>query len=337
MSDAPFSGGKNKSSQFDPGGVIKNVHDLHAQALRTLDSLSIVSGYWSHFNVSYDVQNRPINVSYFRGVSPNKVSAQCFADVSGSLQNKYFYVFSGFDNQKHHIWFNVDSLGSNPAPANSIGIEVSISSNDPAIIVAKAVQLTINNLFNSKFVASVVGNVVTIQNQAYGQFNPGIDVNTGFVITSEIGTNEVVTEITIAYDIDGNPIYQGQVLKNYYYDIYSGKFVRSAAVDVENLTVDVDLDGFSPLTPDSVMITGSENGTATGQKFGVVYNKKQQVLDSHDRVANFIYADFGTKDQRITSIEYTSATFPGIIIKREFTYTLVSGRYRRDSETWDEV
>jgi hypothetical protein len=337
MADAPFSGGKNKSSQFDPGGVIKNVHDLHAQALRTLDSLSVVSGYWSHFNVSYDVQNRPINVSYFRGISPNKVSAQCSPDVSGSLQNKYFYIFSGFDNQKYHVWFNVDSLGSDPAPLNSLGIEVAISSNDPAIIVAKAVQLTINNLFSSKFVASVVGSLVTIQNQAYGQFNPGIDVNTGFVITSETGTNEVVTEITIAYDIDGNPLYQGQVLKNYYYDIYSGKFVRSAAVDVENLSVSVDLDGFSTLNPDSIQITGSQDGTKTGQKFGVVYNKRQQILDSHDRVANFTYADFGTKDQRITSIEYTSATFPGVTIKREFTYTLVSGRYRRDSETWDEV
>jgi hypothetical protein len=228
MSDAPFSGGKNKSSQFDPGGVIKNVHDLHAQALRTLDSLSVVSGYWSHFNVAYNVQNKPTSVSYYRGLTPNKVAITCSPDVSASLQNKYFYIFSGYDNQKYHVWFNVDSLGVNPAPANSIGIEISISSNEPAIIVAKAIQLTVNNLFNNKFTAAVVGNLVTIQNQAYGKFNPGIDVNTGFVITSETGTNEIVTEITLSYDVDGNPIYQGQVLKNYYYDIYSGKFKQAS-------------------------------------------------------------------------------------------------------------
>jgi hypothetical protein len=408
MSDSPFSGGKNKSSQFDPGGVIKNVHDLHAQALRTLDSLSVVSGYWSHFNVAYNFQNKPTDVSYYRGLTPNKVAVTCSPDVSGSLQNKYFHISSGYDNQKYHIWLNVDSLGIDPAPLNSIGIEVSIDSNDPAVIVAKAIQLTINNLFSSKFSAAVVGSIVTIQNQSYGQFDPGVDVNTSFVILSETGINEIVTEITIAYDIDGNPLYQGQVLKNYYYDIYSGKFLRSAAVDVENLSVSVDLDGFSPLDPDSVMVTGSENGlgtgtkhglkidalndaavfdsrvraelqtanglltdikdavetppgisvdldgfdavdpdsvqqtgsadgTATGTKYGIVYNRRQQILDSHDRIANFSYADFGTKFQRITKIEYTSSTFPGITITRDFTYTLVSGQYRRDSEIWDEI
>jgi hypothetical protein len=163
MSDAPFSGGKNKSSQFDPGGVIKNVHDLHAQALRTLDSLSVVTGYWSHFNVAYDVQNRPTSVSYFRGLSPNKTAVQCSPDVSGSLQNKYFTIFAGYDNQKYHVWFNVDGLGTDPAPVNSIGIEVSIDSNDPAIIVAKAIQLTINTLFSQKFSASVAGSTVSIQ------------------------------------------------------------------------------------------------------------------------------------------------------------------------------
>jgi hypothetical protein len=337
MSDAPFSGGKNKSSQFDPGGVIKNVHDLHGQNLRTRDALSIVPDYWSHFNVAYDGQNRPTDVSYFRGLTPNKTTIQTSPDVSGSLQNKYFLIFSGFENQKHHVWFNVDGLGTDPAPSNSIGIEVSISSNDVAIIIAKAVELTVNNIFSSKFTASVLGSSVTIQNHKYGQFNPSIDVNTLFSINCIVGTNETVSSISIAYDIDGNPLYQGQVLKNYYYDVYSGKFVRSAAVDVENLTVDVDLDGYSTLNPDSINITGTEDGSKTGVKYGIVYNKRQQVLDSHDRIANFTYADFGTKNQRITRIDYTSSTFPGVTIRREFTYTLVSGQYRRDSETWDEV
>lgn len=337
MADAPFSGGKNKSSQFDPGGVIKNVHDLHGQNLRVRDALSVVSDYWSHLEVAYDGQDRPTSASYYRGLTPNKTTIQTSPDVSGSLQNKYFIIFSGFDNQKHHVWFNVDGAGIDPAPSNSVGIQVSISSNDVAIIIAKAVELTVNNLFSSKFIASVSGNVVTIQNHKYGQFNPSIDVNTSFVVNSILGTNEVVSSISIAYDIDGNPLYQGQVLKNYYYDVYSGKFVRSAAVDVENLTVDVDLDGFDSTNPDSVQITGSDDGTKTGIKYGLVYNRKQQILDSADRIANFTYADFGTKNQRVTRIDYTSSTFPGITIRREFVYTLVLGKYRRDSETWDEI
>lgn len=228
MSDAPFSGGKNKSSQFDPGGVIKNVHDLYGQNLRVRDALSVAPDYWSHFTVVYNPQNNPTDVSYFRGLTPNKTSIQTSPDVSGSLQNKYFYIFSGYDNQKHHVWLNVGGAGTDPAPSNSVGIEVAIDQNDPANIIAKAIQLTINNLFNVKFTASVVSNSVTIQNQAYGQFNPSIDVNTSFVILSETGINQLVSNITIAYDLDNNPIYQGQVLKNYYYDVYSGKFQKAA-------------------------------------------------------------------------------------------------------------
>lgn len=109
------------------------------------------------------------------------------------------------------------------------------------------------------------------------------------------------------------------------------------ASDQSPIETSVELDAFTKPTVDNVQIVGSIDGTKAGAKYGIVYNTRQQVLDSGDRVANFVYADFGTKDQRITEINYVSATFPGITIKREFTYTLVSGRYRRDSETWEEV
>lgn len=337
MSTGPFNGGVNKSSQFDPGGVIKNVHDLHGQNLRVRDALSIAPDHWSHFSVAYDGQDRPTSVSYFRGTAPTKTTIQAFPDVAGSLQNKYFLIYSGFDNQKHHVWFNVDGTGVNPAPANSTGIEVAINANDTAAINAKAVQLTINMLFGAKFKSSVANSILYIDNINYGLFTASADFNTGFTVTTQDGANEEVASVSIGYDVDGNVLWQGQTLKNYYYDVYSGKFVRDTTVELSGVTVDVDLDGFSPTAPDSVQITGSEDGTETGTKYGVVYNKRQQVLDSHDRVADFTYADFGTKDQRITRIEYSSATFPGFVIRRDFSYTLISGRYRRDSEVWSEV
>lgn len=228
MSDAPFSGGKNKSSQFDPGGVIKNVHDLHGQNLRVRDALSIAPDHWSHFSVVYDGQDRPTSVSYFRGTAPTKTTIQALPDVAGSLQNKYFLIYSGFDNQKHHVWFNVDGAGVNPAPANSVGIEVAIDSNDPAAINAKAIQLTINMLYGAKFRASVANSTVYIDNVNYGLFTDGSDFNTGFSVSTQDGANEEVSAITISYDVDGNPIWQGQTLKNYYYDVYEGKFKRTA-------------------------------------------------------------------------------------------------------------
>lgn len=82
---------------------------------------------------------------------------------------------------------------------------------------------------------------------------------------------------------------------------------------------------------------GTEDGTLTGVQRVFVNNLRQQILASHNRQAAFTYADFGTKDQRVTQINYTSATFPSLTIQRTFSYSLVGNRYRRDSETWNVV
>lgn len=84
-------------------------------------------------------------------------------------------------------------------------------------------------------------------------------------------------------------------------------------------------------------ISGTDNGQPNGTEFTFVNNLRLQILDSHDRVADFTYADFGTKNQRVTVIDYSSATFPGSIVRRVFAYTLVGNNYRRDSETWTIV
>lgn len=85
------------------------------------------------------------------------------------------------------------------------------------------------------------------------------------------------------------------------------------------------------------IILGTEDGTVSGTPRVFVNNLKTQILDSADREANFTYADFGTKDQRVTRIEYTSDTFPGVIVRRDFSYTLVGSRYRRDNEIWNII
>lgn len=91
------------------------------------------------------------------------------------------------------------------------------------------------------------------------------------------------------------------------------------------------------LADEPVKISGTINGQPNGTEFTFVNNLKLQILDSHDRIANFTYADFGTKNQRVTMIDYNSATFPGSTVRRVFAYTLVGNNYRRDSETWTIV
>lgn len=86
-----------------------------------------------------------------------------------------------------------------------------------------------------------------------------------------------------------------------------------------------------------LLISGTDTGTISGTEYGYVYNQRQQVLAAHDREQDITYADFGTKDQRITQIDYTSPTFLGFIVRKIINYTLVSGRYRRDSVDWQIV
>jgi len=95
----------------------------------------------------------------------------------------------------------------------------------------------------------------------------------------------------------------------------------------------VNLDAFTG-TPDSVQLVGSNDGLSTGAKFGIVYNIRKAILDAEDRESDIAYADFGTKNQRVLSITYTSPTFPGRTAIKQLTYSLVGNRYRRDSIDW---
>lgn len=111
----------------------------------------------------------------------------------------------------------------------------------------------------------------------------------------------------------------------------------SVTLATDQTPLSVNLDAFTLVDPDNVQLVGSINGTKTGAKYGFVNNLRLQILDSHDRTALFSYADFGTKNQRITQIDYSSATFPGSTVRRQFSYSLVGTNYRRDNEIWTIV
>jgi hypothetical protein len=83
-----------------------------------------------------------------------------------------------------------------------------------------------------------------------------------------------------------------------------------------------------------VLNVGTIDGTPTGTPFGYVNNLRQQILTTHDRIQTITYADFGTKNQRVTQIDYNSSTFSGTTARKVITYTLIGNKYRRDSINW---
>lgn len=96
----------------------------------------------------------------------------------------------------------------------------------------------------------------------------------------------------------------------------------------------VDIGGASVTILGDSLTSGTVDGTPSGVERTFVNNKKNQVLAAHDLVAQYIWLDFGTKQERVSIITYTSATFPSTTITRTFAYTLVGTQYRLDSETW---
>ncbi len=219
---------QDKLSQFDPGQVLKDVHDFEGGFLRTSDVRSVVPSYYSHFSATYNSSNQPTNVIYYRGTKQQYTTVITEDDVSSSLNNKYFYIFSNPDNRKYHIWFNVNNAGTDPSPSNSTPIEINIAENDSRFTIAIAIRLVINSLFKDVFYASNQGAVVELKTIKEGVVNPSMDVNTGFDLVSTPGEQVVVSSITIDY-IGNNPVYNGQELKGYSYDIYSGKFVPASS------------------------------------------------------------------------------------------------------------
>lgn len=109
-----------------------------------------------------------------------------------------------------------------------------------------------------------------------------------------------------------------------------GTDVRVIIKNIDPIDVTV---GSVTVLGDSIT-SGTVDGTDTGTERTFVNNRKSQVLSSHDLIASYTWLNFGTKDERVSSIVYTSATFVGVTVTRTFAYSLVGTKYRLDSETW---
>jgi hypothetical protein len=102
----------------------------------------------------------------------------CVADVSSSLNNKYF-TFVTSAGVKHYAWFNVAAAGTDPALAGGWTAHVvAISANATATAVASALQAVLTVV--TGFDASVSGFTVTLTHTASGYAQPARDINTGF-------------------------------------------------------------------------------------------------------------------------------------------------------------
>jgi hypothetical protein len=213
----------NPNSFYDPGLIVKEIHDLHAKSIRVSDTRSVVDKFYTHFRVLYTELNLPSEVSYFRGTRSHTTIIGCVADVEASLQNSYIKIYSCPDNTPFHIWFNVDNLGVPPTIPGSTPIEIPINKNEGSSVISMAVGLIINSLFKSDFSVSRSNSVVEITAVGMGEILDSSEEGTGFALVNSRGEQELASYIQIGYQ-DLHPVYKGQVLKNYIFNVFSGQF-----------------------------------------------------------------------------------------------------------------
>lgn len=83
-----------------------------------------------------------------------------------------------------------------------------------------------------------------------------------------------------------------------------------------------------------INMSGTDNGTDSGTKFTLVNNRRQQILAAKDRNDAVTYADFGTKNERITQIDYTSATIGAFTARKTVNYVLDGSKYKLTNIVW---
>jgi hypothetical protein len=268
----------NSNSFYDSGQIFKEVHDLHGKTLRVQDSRSVVDKFYTHFRVEYTADNLPSKVSYFRGTQSHRTNIGCISDVNGSLQNTYIKLFAGPDNKAFHLWFNVSAEGVAPIVIDSTPIEIPINLNDDATVISMAITLVINTLFKDFLYASRLNSAVEIASVGMGLVSNSQDFGTSFVISNNIGRQELISHIDIKYD-GVHPIYKGQVLKNYIFNVFTGQFELKE--DLTATVAEVSWDEISTTFPEEnkELYTYKNNSIAV-QEVLVTYvdNTKKQIV-----------------------------------------------------------
>jgi len=73
---------------------------------------------------------------------------------------------------------------------------------------------------------------------------------------------------------------------------------------------------------------GTEDGTLTGVQHVFTNNLRKMITGAHNSTPTITWLDIASKkNRRADKIEWTSSTFPGFTVRKQFSYTLAGGDY----------
>lgn len=242
----------NCLSDLGMGQVLRNSHDMKDGVLKVKNGISDVPSGYTRVDLTYATDGFLSEARFFKGVLNEITELETVADSSGSLNNKYFLLYSAYTQTTYYVWYNVSGGGTDPAVPNAAGVEVAINTDDPAPIVALATRLTLDCIECFKVTpVGVSTNKIKIQNVEKGPATDTVDFNTGFTVTKiQDGTEELLKHIVIP---DSNV--------KYMFNEYEKKF------EVTNSATSVGTNSYNTTDDLANNQDGIVTITATGQPF----------------------------------------------------------------------
>lgn len=116
--------------------------------------------------------------------------------VTSNLTGKYFLLNSEGQpaDRAYYVWFNVDTISTNPAPAGKTAIAVAISSGSSASSIGGTMATAIAAAHSSAdFSATNSSGAVTVTNLVTGPWTAASDFNSGFSFAISAGGTTTVT------------------------------------------------------------------------------------------------------------------------------------------------
>lgn len=99
-----------------------------------------------------------------------------------------WHINAGANSAKYYVWYNKDAGGGDPAPANRLGIEVTVSTGDNQLVVAAATQSAIDAISDFGAVDNTDG-TVTVTASLSGATDDAVNVNMGGAFAINIDTD----------------------------------------------------------------------------------------------------------------------------------------------------
>lgn len=114
------------------------------------------------------------------------------AGVTSNLAGKYFLLTSGNNVTSYYVWFNVDSIATDPAPAGKTALPVVFSSGSSAGTIGTAIASAVAAIGGGAKFSTSGTTTVTITNLVAGPFVAAGDGNSGFTFAITVGGSTTV-------------------------------------------------------------------------------------------------------------------------------------------------